>query len=878
MIRYDLKIEQRLFFISFLLFATCSLWGQVRQKKIVKEEVYHLWHSLSLDNISENGNWVSYKVHYDGGKDTLFLKNTKNKTCYNFPQAHYGTFCGKNYFGCLAGGVFYLTNLNTGAIVATKEVLSYTFSGDTKYVLLVTQSGNTQNLVISDLKGNRLYSIGNIKYWLMDPTGKSVSYVWENDGNYQISIIKLEKNHWRIQVAKGSSPYNNMAWQTNGEGISFTQYPSGTASGGGAVYYYNVKGAKLYAMVPDDVPGFPKEYAVANTNETQLLVSDNGQRIFFGIKNTKVPLKKDTQDVQVWNVADRIIYPAFSQTQLPTGREELAVWFPMENRICQITDEALPSTGITADFKYAVSCDPYKYEPQFQAYAPRDYQVINLESGSKKHLLTAYPGAEGGLSFSPGGKFMLYPKASNWYLYDFKNNKHWNISKKVNAVFFKTDPTFLDQAVPYGSPGWDQEDNYVLLYDEFDIWKIATADGTAIRLTKGREKNQAFRISPVSAKRREVRYYNNVVKAVYDSDDGILLESKGQNYSSGYYVLKENTLVKIIDEDKRITNGKFSQDNSTMMFTTEDYDEPALLWVAKLSKSHSTFFKVYQSNVHQQNFYWGRSSLIKYTGFNGKALSGILFYPADYTPSKSYPMIVHIYEKQSNSLHMYRNPGFTNEEGFNISNLTSMGYLVLLPDIEYEMGKPGESAKACVLAAVQKVVSMGVAQENNIGIIGHSFGGFETNYIITQSNIFKTAVAGGAINDLTSWYLSLSISKSQLQFWRFESPGNMRMGKSLFNDRQLFFANSPILQANKIQTPLLSWSGTEDITVQATQSIEMFLAMKRLNKNHILLLYPGEDHSILNESNKFDLAKKIESWFGYYLKSEPLPNWMEINN
>src|SRR5205823_12057687 len=111
---------------------------------------------------------------------------------------------------------------------------------------------------------------------------------------------------------------------------------------------------------------------------------------------------------------------------------------------------------------------------------------------------------------------------------------------------------------------------------------------------------------------------------------------------------------------------------------------------------------------------------------------------------------VYIYEKLSENLHHFVDP----RPGHNInaSLYASNGYLVLMPDIVYTVGYPGQSALKCVLPAVQAVVDQGFVNEEAIGIQGHSWGGYQIAYIITQTNRFKAVAAGAPVANMTSAY------------------------------------------------------------------------------------------------------------------------------
>lgn len=191
----------------------------------------------------------------------------------------------------------------------------------------------------------------------------------------------------------------------------------------------------------------------------------------------------------------------------------------------------------------------------------------------------------------------------------------------------------------------------------------------------------------------------------------------------------------------------------------------------------------------------------------------------------------------------------------------------------YVKGDTGVSALDCVVAATNKVIEMNIVQKNKIGLLGHSFGGYETNFIVTQTNIFSAAVSGAGVSDLTSWYLSLGWNTGKPDMWRLESQ-QWRMGKSFYDDQESYYRNSPIIHATKIQTPLLLWAGKLDLQVDWHQTMEFYLALRRLEKKNIMLLYPNEQHVLFNAENQIDLTNRIEQWFDYHLKDNKTFSWI----
>ncbi len=134
---------------------------------------------------------------------------------------------------------------------------------------------------------------------------------------------------------------------------------------------------------------------------------------------------------------------------------------------------------------------------------------------------------------------------------------------------------------------------------------------------------------------------------------------------------------------------------------------------------------------------------MNYVSDKGDSLQGALFLPAGYEEGKKYPTIVYYYEKLSQILHFYNRPDYS-RTGWNPTMYTSNGYAVFIPDIVYRVNDPGMSAVWCVIPGVKAAIQTGVIDEQHIGIHGHSWGGYQTAFLITQTDMFRAAAAGAA--------------------------------------------------------------------------------------------------------------------------------------
>jgi dipeptidyl aminopeptidase/acylaminoacyl peptidase len=269
---------------------------------------------------------------------------------------------------------------------------------------------------------------------------------------------------------------------------------------------------------------------------------------------------------------------------------------------------------------------------------------------------------------------------------------------------------------------------------------------------------------------------------------------------------------------------------------------------------------------------WGKSELMHFKNSDGVPLSGILIKPENFDAKKKYPMMVYIYERLSEGVHRFVDP--RPGHSINIAYYVSNGYVILEPDIIYTVGFPGQSALKCVLPAVQAVVDEGFIDEKAIGIQGHSWGGYEIAYMVTQTNRFRAASPGALVSNMTSAYSGIRWGTGLPRQFQYEHTQS-RIGGNLWEYPMRFLQNSPVFQADRVQTPILMLANDADDAVPWYQGIEFYLALRRLGKEVYMFNYNGEPHHLNKRPNQKDYTMRLQQFFDHYLKSAPMPEWMQ---
>lgn len=862
-----LRVFAMLVLLFILPLVTCPLLGQVVQKKILTPADYPLWGELRIDKVSPDERWASYKISYASGNDTLFVRSVDQNKSYVYPFGEQGIFTTKQAFICLVKGAVHLRNLKTAESATFEDISRYVYSETSDLLLLQTAS---KRLLIKMPFGKTVKEIADVQHFSLSPDGTHLACgIKANDRNslLLLNLKQLQKEHYLVNDSENT--FSHFAWQKDGK--SFGCFALSRTASRNLLYYYIPGTQKLYVLDPAQQPGFPVQTELVPHSFFKLVISDDLQRIFCGIKKQGDPLQQKTNPiVEVWNANDKWIYPQQYRSGDPEKSTRIALWKPLVGICVPLTTPDLPKIILSGKQQYALLSNPKAYEPQYEQEGLRDYYLVNLETLEKKLFLKAHYPHPFSIVPSPQGKYIAYFKEDNWWVYNLSKDSHTNVTQAIGGKFTAKEETLVPDAL-CGNPGWSKEDSEILLYDQYDLWAVAPDGSSYRRLTHGKESKIKYRIAPRPNISPLDFVYEGKVIPYFDLNKGLYLTAEGDDGKTGFFKWTSSTrATKVIYKDSYIDQLYYDKQQSILFCREQRFDlSPQVLFM----KNGSIPKVLVQSNTQQKKYYWGRSELIRYENSKKQNLKGVLYYPANYDPQKKYPMIVSIYEILSKELHYYTNPGATNGIGFNITDYTAQGYFVLLPDIVHEDQNVGFSTVDCVVSATKQVISLGLIDPNKIGLTGHSFGGYETSFVITQTPLFATAVAGGGITDLKSFYLTVSRNNGKPDMWRFQTQ-QWRMGKTPFEAPLLYQQSSPIDHVQSVTTPLLLWSGKQDEQVDPHQSIEYYLALRRLGKKNIMLLYPNQGHVISDPVQHADLTKRIRQWFDYYLKDDHSAQWI----
>ena len=497
-----------------------------------------------------------------------------------------------------------------------------------------------------------------------------------------------------------------------------------------------------------------------------------------------------------------------------------------------------------------------------------DFYLVDILSGAAK-LIKKDCRATPRLSTNEKYLYWYNARDTSWNTFDIETEKEYKITNPnlINIANELDDRPNLPGS--YSNAGWLEEDAAFLVYDRFDIWKVDPKnEKQAINLTeKGRQNNTSFRIINFNAK--DVNY-----KGIAPDSPMYLFAHNEITREDSYHKSEFNTPGKtevLLDGSYKLNSPIKAKDKDLVVFTKENFETYPNLLVSDLTFSKP---KQFSDAAPQQNvFLWGSAELVKWTSLDGKKLEGTLHKPANFDPTKKYPMIVNFYEKSSQGLLNYRMPEL-NRSTIGYHYYTSNGYLVFNPDIYYKEGYPGEDAFNCVMPGVTALIEKGFVDEEHIGAQGHSWGGYQVAYLATRTNLFAAIESGAPVVNMFSAYGGIRWGSGLNRSFQYEHTQS-RIGKTTWESPLRYIENSPLFTLDKVNTPILIMHNDDDGAVPWYQGIEYFIGLRRLQKPAWLLNYNEADHWPTKLRDKEDFQKRLAQFFDHYLKEKPMPKWMK---
>jgi dipeptidyl aminopeptidase/acylaminoacyl peptidase len=672
----------------------------------------------------------------------------------------------------------------------------------------------------------------------------------------------------------GKGKYAKLTWDENQTQLAFLSDRDDAASKQPKwkLYRWDRQSAPAAVLASAETPGFRKEFAI--TDRGNVSFSKDGTRIFFGVAPPQ-PEKKDDPDaalddtkavVDLWSYKDEYVQPIQKvRAERDRNRTFMAVYLIPEKRVVQIADTSMSELTPSESPQFVLGTDDRAYRAMAD-YDERflDAYVVDAVTGQRTLIAKK---SRGTLTWSPNGKHLLTFDGKDWWTVSVPDGNRTNLTASLPAKFSNEDTDTPSTPAPYGNGGWTKDGRSVLIYDRYDIWRIS-ADGTGAKnITAGYGRAHDLRLRYVRTEAENPR------DRWIDPARPMMLQAENlKTFETGFFraSLDGGEPKPLIMGPRSLSVPVKAKDADVYLLTAQSFSEFPDLVVT--DATFKELRKVSDANPQKREMLWGTAELVQFKNADGVPLTGALYKPDNFDPKKKYPMLVYIYERLSQNVNHFVDP--RPSHNINFSYYVSNGYLVFTPDIVYTTGFPGQSALKSVLPGIQAIVDKGFVDEKAIGIQGHSWGGYQIAYMVTQTNRFRAVAAGAPVADMISAYDGIRWGTGlprQFQYERTQS----RIGGSIWQFPTRFIENSPIFWADRVQTPVMLLHNDGDDAVPWYQGVEFYLALRRLGKEVYLFDYNGEPHGLRKRPNQKDYTIRLQQYFDHYLKGAPAPDWME---
>lgn len=904
---------------ALLLLLCLAAPAAAQQKPALTPADYGRWESLGLGVLSPDGKWLAYQVSRVSGDGELRIRDLGTDSTRVVAVGSRPVFSSDSRWLAYAIGVpekererlerakqpirnkVGILDLRTGVETIVENVASFAFSETGPYLAMrgYPQSGRSSrgvDLVVRDLNTGLSTNFGNVSEFAWQGKGSLLAMTIDAEAKAGNGVQVFDPSTGVLRtLASDTAAFSGLAWRKDADDLAVRKALSDSLYEGNThliLAWQGLAGRRVVERSYDhrSDPNFPADTRIVE--HRPLRWADAGGSIFFGIKEwdrkpgrgeglkaasdstaavaarpaadsarrASPQEREEPANVEVWHAADVDIIPQ-QKVQAPQNRtiNHLAVWHIGNDRFVQLGDDQIEEVSLAEGQRIAIGGDRKTYERE-RMFGPvyRDQYRIDVATGEREKIAERVQFSFG---TSPGARYYLYLQDDHYWSHDLRTGKVVNLTERVPTSFVNHDNDHtIEQKPPFGVAGWTKNDRSVIIYDKYDLWEVRPDGSGATRLTNGAEEQVRYRYTRLDPE-----------ETFIDPAKPLYLSAYGEwTKKFGYARLRiGRQLERLVWLDRNVGRLAKAKDAEVYAYVVQAFDESPNYFVGGPGLNDAQ--RVTDTNPFQKDFAWGKSELVDFTNARGERLQGALFYPAGYEPGKKYPMIVYIYEIRSNTLHSYSVP--SERSPYNPTVFTSEGYFVFQPDITYRDRNPGLSAVEAIVPAVEKVLETGMIDRDRIGLVGHSWGAYQTAFTVTQTDLFSAAVAGAPLTNLISMSLQVYWNTGGTNARIFEiSQGRMEV--PFWQDLEAYKANSPVFHIEKMNTPLLVAFGDKDGAVDWSQGVELYNAARRAGKDMVMLVYPGENHSLRQRPNQIDYHRRIVDWFGHYLKGTPAPRWI----
>lgn len=881
--------------LKYLAFVAClgslsPAFAQNASKSLTIDDLV-TWQRITDREISDNGKWVACKMEPWEGDATVYLYAAQGQETATFSPADKFAFSASSGYLVVTQTPGKST-VDSLKILKTKEdkmpmntLVIYSVAGKKETIdslktfkladeadWIAYQRGRKDStLYVRSLDGSKTFQFPTVTDFQFAKKSGMLYYTSAAEGEAGIFTLNPEKGSPAL-IKEGKGVFKQTTFDEKGERLAFLYCADKDSSYKALSLWLSEHNAPAKEIATRGNKAFPAEWVI---NENGMLqFSKSASRLFFG--TSPEPRQKDTTqlaenrpNVQVWSWDEPVQYTVQNYNKEKDLKKSYQAVYNLGNgSIFQLANEELPNIqlGNEGDAALALlsTSRPYSLSSMWEARTRSDYYTVSLDNGERKQIAQADYGR---FHLSPQGKYAYWygETDSCWYTIALAEGKRYRLTTPESFPAWDEENDVPNHPYAHGAAGWTANDQNLLIYDRYDIWKFdPTAATSPINLTvNGRKEKLSYRLEQLDKEARFIdlgkpqllKGFNETTKGYGFYNARLSAPAAPKTLLAGNYMLRSINKAKNTDD---------------VIYTMETFQQYPDIHYSTLAFKKSV--QLTHGDKQQEGFIWGTAELVSWISLDGRPLEGVVYKPANFDPNKKYPMMVNFYERNSETLYNYRMPE-PHRSTIDYHLYNSNEYVIFNPDIRYVDGYPGESCYNCLMPGITMMIAKGYIDEKGIGAQGHSWGGYQVAYLATRTNLFSAIESGAPVVNMFSAYGGIRWGSGMARSFQYEHTQS-RLGATPWSSPLRYLENSPLFTMDKVQTPILIMHNDADGHVPWYQGIEYFVAMKRLGKPCWLLNYTGEPHWPMHMANRIDFQRRMFQFFNHYLKNQKMPKWM----
>lgn len=881
--------------LKYLAFVAClgslsPAFAQNASKSLTVDDLV-TWQRITDREISDNGKWVACKMEPWEGDATVYLYAAQGQETATFSPADKFAFSASSGYLVVTQTPGKST-VDSLKVLKTKEdkmpmntLVIYSVAGKKETIdslktfkladeadWIAYQRGRKDStLYVRSLDGSKTFQFPTVTDFQFAKKSGMLYYTSAAEGEAGIFTLSPEKGSPAL-IKEGKGVFKQTTFDEKGERLAFLYCADKDSSYKALSLWLSEHNAPAKEIATRGNKAFPAEWVI---NENGMLqFSKSASRLFFG--TSPEPRQKDTTqlaenrpNVQVWSWDEPVQYTVQNYNKEKDLKKSYQAVYNLGNgSIFQLANEELPNIqlGNEGDAALALlsTSRPYSLSSMWEARTRSDYYTVSLDNGERKQIAQADYGR---FRLSPQGKYAYWygETDSCWYTIALAEGKRYRLTTPESFPAWDEENDVPNHPYAHGAAGWTANDQNLLIYDRYDIWKFdPTAATSPINLTvNGRKEKLSYRLEQLDKEARFIdlgkpqllKGFNETTKGYGFYNARLSAPAAPKTLLAGNYMLRSINKAKNTDD---------------VIYTMETFQQYPDIHYSTLAFKKSV--QLTHGDKQQEGFIWGTAELVSWISLDGRPLEGVVYKPANFDPNKKYPMMVNFYERNSETLYNYRMPE-PHRSTIDYHLYNSNEYVIFNPDIRYVDGYPGESCYNCLMPGITMMIAKGYINEKGIGAQGHSWGGYQVAYLATRTNLFSAIESGAPVVNMFSAYGGIRWGSGMARSFQYEHTQS-RLGATPWSSPLRYLENSPLFTMDKVQTPILIMHNDADGHVPWYQGIEYFVAMKRLGKPCWLLNYTGEPHWPMHMANRIDFQRRMFQFFNHYLKNQKMPKWM----